>query len=230
MQKSMLTLVLAFSAVSTLGAQGMKHDMNADPSNKVSNGGAPAGWAIRVDDKDSKRNMTAADTKMAVMGGGYHVTSGPAAIYYAAKDHMLGDYSVRASLTQTKAPMHPEGYGIFAGGKALESPQQEYLYFLVRGDGKYMISHRAGADVHSILPWTDSPAVHKADAANGSATNELVLRVTADSAIFSVNGTRVQGWAKKGMHDWVSDGHAGLRVNHNLDVHVGAFEAKPDKK
>ncbi|MDB4907906.1 MAG: hypothetical protein JWO05_2690 [Gemmatimonadetes bacterium] len=228
MRKTLLSLALVIAAA-PLGAQATQQaKKDADPSNKVA-GGAPAGWTVRVDDKDAKRNMTATDTKLSVMGAGYHVTSGPAAIYYAPKDNISGDYTVRAKLTQVKAPMHPEAYGIFAGGQKLDTPDQEYLYFLVRGDGKYMISHRAGAEVHSILPWTESAALNKADE-KGVATNELAITVKGDSVLFSANGTRLQSWTKAGMHDWVGKGQAGLRVNHNLDVHVGAFEAKPDKK
>jgi len=38
-----------------------------------------------------------------------------------------------------------------------------------------------------------------------------------------VNGQRVQSFAKSALHGFVTDGQAGIRVNHNLDVHVADF-------
>jgi hypothetical protein len=119
--------------------------------------------------------------------------------------------------------MHPEAYGLFFGGSNLQGAQQSYLYFLVRGDGKFYIAHRAGADVHRIVPWEDNAAIVKQDSA-GVATNVLSVQVTGDSLFFMVNGTRVQSLPKGGMLN--ADGQVGLRVNHNLDVHVGAFDVK----
>jgi hypothetical protein len=192
-----------------------------DPSVKVQGGPLPAGWTVRLDDKETGR--TASDTRFVAMGGGYHVTSGPAAIYYNPANVVTGPFTASASFGQTKAPSHPEAYGLFFGGQSLDGAQQTYLYFLVRGDGKYYIAHRAGGDVHRITPWTDNAAIVKQDAA-GAATNVLAVQVTADSLFFMVNGQRVQAFPKGGMMN--ADGQVGLRVNHNLDVHVGAFEVK----
>lgn len=192
-----------------------------DPSVKVQGGALPAGWTVRLDDKET--GASASDTRFVSMGDGYHVTSGPAAIYFNPANQATGAFTVSASFRQTKAPSHPEAYGLFLGGHDLPTPTQTYLYFLVRGDGKFYIAHRAGADVHKITPWTDNAAIVKQDAA-GVATNALSVQVTADSLLFMVNGQRVQSFPKGGMMN--ADGQVGLRVNHNLDVHVSAFEVK----
>jgi len=192
-----------------------------DPSVKVQGGPVPAGWTIRLDDKETGR--TANDTRFVAMGDGYHVTSGPAAVYYNPANQATGPFTASASFRQTKAPSHPEAYGLFFGGQNVDGAQQSYLYFLVRGDGKYYIAHRAGADVHKITPWTDNAAIAKQDA-SGVATNVLAVQVTSDSVHFMVNGQRVQSFAKSGIQG--TDGQVGLRVNHNLDVHVSAFEVK----
>jgi hypothetical protein len=131
-----------------------------------------------------------------------------------------------ASFTQTKAPMHPEAYGLIIGGQNLNSPNESYAYFLTRGDGKYLINHRASdTEVHKLVDWTDTDATNKQDAA-GKATNELAIRVTADSVIFMANGKTVKGMSKAEMHGFTGDGQAGIRVNHNLDVHVDKFQIK----
>lgn len=213
-----VVLTLALFAAAPLAAQADK-----DPSIKVKSTGLPAGWHVRLDDKETR--YTADDTRFEKMGAGYHVTSGPAALYYNATDLATGAFTASASFSQRKAPTHPEAYGLFVGGQKIESPAQEYFYFLVRGDGKYYVAHRAGKDVHRIVQWTEDAAINKQNEA-GAATNVLSMQVTADSVHLSANGKRVKSFAKSEMQGFNMDGQVGLRVNHNLDVHIGSFEIK----
>ncbi|HEU4564371.1 MAG TPA: hypothetical protein VFS05_06980 [Gemmatimonadaceae bacterium] len=212
----MRTLVLAVAllgAASTLGAQ------QSDPDKQVTGGGQlPAGWHARLDRPNAKME----DLKFITMGKGLHATSGPAAIYWNAADHAKGSYTVQATFTQTKAPMHPEAYGLFVGGQSLDSPNQSYLYYVVRGDGKYLLKHRAGSDVHTITDWTESPALKKQDA-DGKATNTLAIDVTPTEVRFLANGTQVASLPKSNPMA-ATDGQAGIRVNHNLDVHIEGFK------
>lgn len=222
MRKTILTLSLL--AAAPLAAQ-QQQASDKDPTIKVKSVGLPAGWTVRLDDKEKRYG--ADDTRFVTMGSGYHVTSGPAALYYSDNHNATGAFTVSASLTQTKAPAHAEAYGIFMGGSQLATPEQEYFYLLVRGDGKFFVAHRAGAEVHKIVNWQEHAAVTKADEA-GKQTNVLAIQVTADSVHMQVNGQRVRSFAKADMHGFDTDGQAGLRVNHNLDVHVGSFEIKKD--
>jgi hypothetical protein len=216
-RRSLTTLSLLALAAAPLSAQADK-----DPTHKVAgNTPLPAGWSGRTD----RANDKLSDAKFVAMGSGFHVTTGPAAVYWNAKNTTSGPFTATASLTQTKAPTHPEAYGIIFMGKGLDTPQQSYAYFIVRQDGKFMINHRAGAEVHKIVPWTDNAAVHKADAA-GKATNVLTVDASKpDSIRLLVNGTQVH--ALGGNHFGSTGGIVGLRVNHNLDVHVGEFTVTP---
>jgi hypothetical protein len=175
----------------------------------------PAGWQMRLD----KETADAAKLSFAAMGGGFHATTGPAAIFWKPENNMKGDFKITATFTQTKAPTHPEAYGLFVGGKDLDSEKQEYGYIVIRGDGKYAIKHRAGAEVHTIQDWTDLPGMNKQDAA-GKATNTVAFVVSGDAVKALINGTEVKSW-DKGY--WGAQGFAGLRINHNLDVHVSDF-------
>ncbi len=219
--RSLLSTLALLVFAAPLAAQ-KPQGRDDDPTHKVAGGTVPAGWTVRVDDKDAVRGMSSANLKFVGMGTGYHVTAGPAAILYNPNDVVTGNYTVHASFTQTKAPMHPEAYGLVIGGKNLPDSTQEYMYFIVRGDGKYMINHRGGSVVHKLVDWTPSDAVHKADE-SGKATNDLAVRVTSDSVAFIANGTPVQTFAKSELHGFNTDGQAGFRVNHNLDVHVANF-------
>lgn len=211
-----LMLMVAFVSAAPLAAQG-------DPDTKVAGAaGLPSGWVARLD----RANAKVEDVKFVSMGQGYHATLGPAGIFYNPKDVATGNFTVRATMTQTRAPQHPEAYGLFVGGRNLTAANQEYLYFIVRQDGKYMIKHRAGTEVHTIADWTEHPAIVKADAA-GKATNALAIRSTADSIVYLVNGTQVHAQDRAHAGAYSTNGQVGLRVNHNLDVHIADFAIVP---
>jgi hypothetical protein len=222
LHRSISGLALVLLAAAPLSAQtsgGKEHD----PDIKANGGALPAGWMGRTDRPAAKIE----DAKFVTMGPGLHVTSGPAAIYWRDGSTMSGPFTATATFTQTKAPMHPEAYGILFMGKSLQDAGQNYAYFLVRGDGKVMVKHRAGSEVHTIMDWTDNAAVHKQDA-NGKATNTLTVDATnADSVRLLVNGSEVA--ALPLSHLGSTDGIVGLRVNHNLDVHIADFSVTPKK-
>jgi len=210
----MRTLILGvalLAAAAPLAAQGHQH---ADPDRAAAGGGTlPAGWHARPD----RAGADMAGLRFAPMAPGWHVTTGPAVILWRDADAATGEFTASATIHQTKAPAHPEAYGMFVAGSGLETAP-DYLYFLVRGDGKYMVRHRAtNGDVHTVVDWTESPAVHKQNEA-GAASNALTVEGGPWGVRFKVNGTQVGEFP--GVK---STGIVGLRVNHNLDVHVADF-------
>lgn len=210
-RRSLTTLSLLALAAAPLAAQGAN-----DPTNNAAGSAPlPAGWTGRTDRASDKL----ADAKFVTMGKGFHVTSGPAAIYWSASQSVKGPFVASTTMMQTKAPTHPEAYGIFFGGSKLDGPEQHYAYFLVRGDGKFLVNHRAGAEVHKIMPWTENAAIVKQDA-SGKSTNTLTVDASkADSVRLLVNGKQVAALPANQFGG--TDGVVGLRVNHNLDVHIG---------
>jgi hypothetical protein len=216
-----LALVVSVLAAAPIAAQ---TPVRKDPDNAVPGAAAaqlPAGWSLRLDRPAANGAMP----RFVRMGDGYHVTSGPAAVYYSPAMTASGAFTAEASFTQTKASAHPEAYGLVIGGKDLGGPAQDYLYFVVRQDGRFMIRHRAGTEVHTLQDWTASPAVRAADA-EGKATNVLRVSAGADSVRFDVNGTQVAA-LPPGVN---TAGLVALRVNHNLDVHVSGFKVTPATK
>jgi hypothetical protein len=189
----------------------------SDPDKPVQGGGTlPAGWSARTD-----RNAAMTNVKFETMGAtGLHVTTGPAVILWRAADKATGGYHVEGTFTQTKAPTHAEAYGLIVAGADLTGEGQAYTYLIVRQDGKFSIWQRAGADKpKAVMAWTENAALVKADTA-GKATNKLEILVGKDKVTFSVNGKEVHSMPATAG---VMDGVAGLRVNHNLDVHIEKF-------
>ena len=206
------------SSVGVLSAQ-TADSSKGDEDRAVAGGGVlPAGWSARPDEGGDLKNV-----KFVTMEPGYHVTLGPATILYREKDRANGHFHTLATFHQTKKPKHAEGYGLFFGGENLTGPDQRYVYFLVRQDGMYLIKRRDGANTSEISKgWTATPAVKKADA-QGRSTNLLEIDAKKDptKVSFKVNGTTVHTADAKSMNP---KGIVGLRVNHNLDVHVEGFD------
>jgi hypothetical protein len=214
-------LALSVLAAAPLAAQTTPAARTADPDRNAAGGVQVPGWTARLD----RAGAQPSQVSFTRMGNGYHVTAGPSGIYYDAKQTASGNYTVSGTFTQTKAPAHPEAYGLIAGGQNLGGDAPSYMYFIVRGDGKYMVKHRANAtEVHTIVDWTANPAV-KAAGADGKSTNALQIRVAADSVRFVANGTTVASVPRSEAGGMA--GVAGLRVNHNLDVHVDRFSVTP---
>ena len=207
-----------------LAAQGNMVGMKHDADNKVAGGALPVGWSGRTDDPSAKVQ----DAKFVAEGTGWHVTSGPAAVYWNDKSTVTGPFTASVTIEQTKnSGQHPEAYGIFFQGSTLKGDDQSYAYFLVRGDGKVMVNHRAGKEVHKIVEWTGNAGARKADVA-GKASNTLTVDTTKpDSIRMFVNGTPVA--SIDATHFGSPAGIVGIRVNHNLDVKISNFVIEPRK-
>ena len=212
MRRALAIIGFAALCATTLFAQ--QHDTDK----MQSAGSLPAGWSVRLDSGSTKPD----GVSVMPMGGGVHFKSGPAGIYYRSTDTKSGSYEVHASFNQVEPSEHPEAYGLFVGGSNLAGAPQKYTYFLVRQDGQYMISRRDGAKVNAVVPWTDSPAVKKTNA-SAKGTNLLSIVVAPDKTRFLVNGTEVLSQPTASVD---ASGIAGLRINHNLNVHVDGFGVK----
>ncbi len=196
-----------------------QHQHDADADKKIVGGGSlPSGWKARLDSGDK----TLAGVKATPMGGGIHFMTGPAGIYYRPADKMTGAYEAHATFTQMEPAAHPEAYGLIIGGANLEGAGQKYTYFIVRQDGKFMIKRRAGAETPTVADWTDSAAIKKPDE-KGRMINTLSIDVAKDKVHFLVNGAEVLATDAAKVD---AAGIAGLRVNHNLNLHVEGFAAK----
>ena len=213
-------------ALAVLLAPGVAAAQEADK--KVAGGGELApGWQMRIDPNASR----GAPPKFVTMGAGLHATSGARAIFWRPTDVGSGNYKVEATFTLTKAPAHAESYGLVFAGKDLTGPNQNYMYFTLGGNGSYLIKHRAGdadTQIHTIANWTPNDAIAKADA-SGKSTDKLTVVVGAQKVQYLINGKEVfsQDRAKlvgPGNMLTSTDGIAGIRVSHNLDVHIADFK------
>jgi hypothetical protein len=202
-----------------------------DSDKKVTGGGdLAAGWQMRVD----PRAGSGTAPKFVVMGNGFHATSGSRAIYWREADAAKGNYKVEATFTLSKVPAHAEAYGLVFAGKDLKGPAQNYMYFTLGGNGSFLIKHRAGdaeSLVHTIADWTPNAVIAKPDA-SGKTTDKLEVIVGAQKIQYLINGKEVYSMDRAqavgpGKMLSSTDGIAGIRVSHNLDVHIAGFKITP---
>ena len=211
-------IVSVFAAVAMPAAAQHAHKESVSGGGKL-----PAGWHARRDKQAADANLD--NVKFMAMGAhAFHVTMGGTnATFWNAANDAKGEFELSATFVQTRPnEEHPEGAGLVFNGANLDKPNQSYVYFLVR-DGKYLINHRAGEDVHKIVPWTAHNAIAKQDA-TGKTTNKLAVRVAGNDVQYIVNGQVVHTQKRDYMKP---DGIVGLRVNMHLDMHVQDFQLKP---
>ena len=180
----------------------------------------PAGWRARPDRVDVRTDHL----HLVSMGDGMHATMAQTGILYNPSRMASGTYRVRATFTQAKRSEHPEAYGILFGGRDLETAKQSYLYFVITQDGRYLVKQRTGAETKTLIDW----AIHSAVRQPGDsaiARNALAVEVGAQRVRFLVNDVEVATLPREGLLP--TDGIVGLRINHNLDLHVSGFAMEP---
>ena len=184
---------------------------------------APKGWKLRADRSTSAADPDAPGAiKFVAVGTGFHATNPQAAVFWNPQNTAAGNYTLKGTFTLVKPSGHTNYYGLVFGGADLEGPSQNYIYFLVGQDGTWLVKRRDGdATTQTVTPKTPNDAVKKPDA-NGTSTNTLEVRVSADKIDYVVNGTVVNTTPKSGMTA-KTDGIYGIRVNHQLEVKIDGF-------
>ncbi len=219
-----LTVVIAASLFATsLSAQ--------DPDRTVKDGGVKIdGWKARVDRAPAAQGKTINDSRLAAEGNALRLSVGPAGNFWNPTYTASGNYEVKATFFEHKmTSSHPHSYGIFIGGKDLESDTETLMYCIAYGSGVYSIKTFHGAKVTTLVNMQATPALHKANA-DGESTNEIGWRVANGTASCVINGTVVKSLtaAEYAGPDKLTstDGVYGLRVSHNLELTVTGLTKK----
>lgn len=204
-----LTLIIAVTAVSAQEAE-----KKAEARKEM-----PPGWKMRLD----RAAADPAEFQFWTMPPGWHITTGPAAITYDPAKTATGNYRVESE-TFLFPGDHLEGFGFFFGGQNLDQPSQSYTYFLIRKDGKFIIKSRKGDKAETLVPWTENAAIVPHDGSKQTAKNVLAVEVGAENVDFYVNGQKIHSLPRTQV---ATDGVAGLRVNHHVNVHITSLTVTP---
>ncbi len=234
MRSVLFVLVLALCALPVFAQEhqhghehGKHHAERPDPQKpQGENLQVPPTWKVRLDQPNP--NVTigpdaeTADIRFVNMTPGWHVTTGPAAIFYHPASTAEGNYRAETTIHLFDPGRRNEAFGLFLGGQNLDGDDLSYDYFLIRKTGEFLLTRRAGAETAVLQNWTKHAAVvpYGPDA-EGSVENTLAVEVGAETVDFYVNGEKV---ASKPRAEIATDGVVGLRINHGLNVHVSEFK------
>ena len=158
-----------------------------------------------------------ADIWFVNMTPGWHITTVPAAIFYHPASTASGNYRATARIHLFDPKGRNEAFGLFFGGKNLDSDSQSYDYFLIRNSGEFLIKRRAGKETPIIRGWTKSDQIRRWTAGETSVLNDLSVECDRDVVRLSINGEVVATLPRSEIQP---DGIVGLRVNHRLNLHV----------
>ncbi len=182
----------------------------------------PANWMVRLDNDDQEAvigsNPDSSDIYFVNMKPGWHITTGPAGVFYHPASTASGIYEASADINLFDPGDRREAFGLIIGGQDLDAPNQSYDYFLIRNSGEFLIKRRRGGETETIQEWTASDAIKRyTDTTEASVLNQLSVRVGEEEVTFIINENEVATLPREELQ---TDGLFGLRVNHALNLHI----------
>ena len=113
----------------------------------------PTGWMVRT---DGASKGGAGDTvKLIHRGKGYYLTSGPTSIVWTPSNVASGKFLLQGVLFSGRSNATiADGFGVFLGGKNMQTPNAQYTEFLVKNDGQYAVFQHHGAKRVALVDWT----------------------------------------------------------------------------
>ena len=218
-----LALALAMLAPRVSGAEGQ------DAARVVAGGGISVpGWTGKIDAQEEKSGQVLNNSKLALAGKDLQVTTGPAVTYWNPANKAAGNYTVKATFTESNymgLNDHPHPYGIVIAGNDLGTAEQSYLYCSAYGDGTFIVRGFGPApfQMGGRRPEANA-AVHKAAGKGSAVTQEIAMSVKGDKVECAINGTVVGSYDKAALVAAgklkSTDGVYGIRFAHNTDAVV----------
>ena len=247
---SVVAVAMALLAAPVMFAQGRATAPPAPPAGQneksvaVKDGGIKvAGWQGQKDESRENAGLTASDARLASVGAGLHVTTGPSMTYWNPANKATGDYTVKATFTESDymgLNNHPHPYGIVIAGNDLGTAKQSFLYCAAYGDGRFVLRGFGEPQPPATPPPAGAPAptgsfqmngrgganpaINKAAATHASVTQEIAMSVKGDKVSCTINGTEVASVTKAEVvmpgKLTSTDGVYGIRFGHNTDATV----------
>lgn len=201
-----------------------------DASRVVKDGGISVpGWQGKIDAQEVKAGQALNNAKLApAPNGALQVTTGPAVTYWNPKNVASGNYTVKATFTESNymgLNDHPHPYGIVIAGNEMGTDNQSYLYCSAYGNGTFIVRGMGPApfQMGGRRP-TAHDAVNKAAEKGASVKQEIAVTVKGDTVECAINGQTVASYPKAELVAAgklkSTDGVYGIRFAHNTDAVV----------
>ena len=227
--RPVLLAVLAALALPAAAQAGL--DVRPDPLQpQGDNLATPPTWSVRFDAPHGDHAAdhahdptvgadTTFDVRFVNMTPGWHITTGPGAIFWHPASTAEGAFRAESTIHLFDPAGRREAFGLLVGGADLDGDHPRYDYFVIRDGGEFLVKRRDGDATETLVPWTAHDAI-VSYGGEGPVANTLAVEVGEAEVAFSVNGAEV---ARLPRADVRTDGVVGLRVNHALNLHVETF-------
>jgi hypothetical protein len=219
----------AFAIAIVLFAGAIGAQAQQEAARVVTDGGISVpGWTGKIDAQEEKDGQVLKNSKLAPAGKDLRVTTGPAVTYWNPANKAAGNYTVKATFTESNymgLNDHPHPYGIVIAGNDLGTAQQSYLYCAAYGNGTFIV-RGFGPEPFQMGGRKPEPnaAVSKAAGKGASVAQEIAMTVKGDRVECAINGTVVAGYDKAALVTAgklkSTDGVYGIRFAHNTDATV----------
>lgn len=219
MKKALQVLLFLFMGTFLVNAQERPNPNQPQGTNLE----VPEGWEVRLDHASEEvvigSHPDSSDVYFVNMTPGWHISTGPAGIFYHPANTADGAFTIQTELHLfNPGERNREAFGLFWGGQDLQDDNQTYYYFLIRNTGEFLIKKRTGDDTELIQNWSASEAlVLYDDPEESSVMNKLAVSISDASISFLINDEEVASISNEGMDN---EGIFGLRVNHSINLHV----------
>jgi len=213
-----MTLVAITLTVAPLRAQ------DHDESNAVDGGGITVdGWNGQIDAQEIERGSALENAKLSEENGVFHVTTGPAVVYWKTENTASGNYTVMATFQEPEFRTlsgHPHPYGVFIGGNDMGTESQSLLYCAAYGTGKFIV-RGFGPEPFQMNGRRGEAhdAINEAADVGESVSQDIAVMVSDEKVECSINGTVVASYATSELLGEgklkSTDGVYGFRFGHN---------------
>jgi hypothetical protein len=226
------TSISAVAAGAIMIVAGATAALAQETPRTVAGGGISVpGWAGKIDASEAGRGSKLEDAKLVKEGNDLHVTTGPAVAYWNPANKASGNYTVKATFTESKYMNlndHPHPYGIVIGGNDLGTDTQSYLYCAAYGNGQFIVRGFGPASFQlNGRRGEANDAVHKAAGQGQSVSQEIAVSVKGDDVTCAINGTVVGTYKKADVVGAgklkSTDGVYGIRFGHNTEAKVSGL-------
>ena len=200
-----------------------------DTARAVADGGISVpGWTGKIDPNEEKAGQTLNNAKLSGDAKSLQVTTGPAVVYWNPANKAAGNYTVKATFTESKYMSlndHPHPYGLFIAGNDMGTAEQSYLYCATYGNGNFIVRGFGPAPFQmNGRRGEANAAVNKAAGPGQPVTQEIAMTVKGDRVECAINGTVVGGYDKPALVTAgklkSTDGIYGVRFGHNTEATV----------
>lgn len=190
-------------------------------------GKRPAGWLVR---SDSTSKAGARDSVFLMnRGRGYELVSGPASIVWNPKNIARGSYILESTLySGRQGTTFPEGFGVFIGGRNMQSPNAEFTEFLIRNDGFYAVLHHVGLRTIKLKDWTRIAGINQHGGQRDESVRNTFRIIVDDQFVTMVVNRTMMTSVSRG--DAKSDGEYGVRIGAKQLIQIETLGLEKPKK